>query len=195
MFNYPDTNEELDFSEGERQIVDPATVIIVPDFIMRAVKLHKLNVIDIQNYDLISKVCSSDDLALWVAINQLSYKNVQFSNNLFMMFSQANTSFSYTQTRTVEPLSHTEEVKTASKQYMYTVKDEETPFYELKSIGRTILVVVQPGFLYRLEKSDTVALDFIRELIKATETATNPSMAADSGIFKTFLKLTTSTVS
>ena len=195
MFDYPESYARLDFSDGEQQVVKPATVVMVPDFIMRAIKLHKLNVIDIQNYDLISKVCSLDDLALWSAINRMDYKGTRFTGEVDNMFKVSNTTFLYQKTTTIAALSFTEEAKTASHQFMHMAADEETPFYELKSIGRAILVVVQPGFLYRLEKSDTVALDFIRELIKATETATNPSMAADSGIFKTFLKLTTSTVS
>ena len=195
MFDYPDSYAVLDFSDGGKQTIKPATVVMVPDFIMRAIKLHKLNVIDIQNYDLISKVCSTDDLALWTAINRMEYKGTRFTTEVDNMFREYSTGFYFEKTSTVAALTFTEEVKTASQQFMYTASDEETPFYELKSIGRTILVVVQPGFLYRLEKSNTAALDFIRELIKASETATNPSVTAGSAIFKTFLKLTTSTVS
>lgn len=195
MFDYPEPYSTLDFSDDEKQTLELVTTVMVPDFIMRAINLHKLNVIDIQNYDLVSKVCSMDDLALWFSINQMEYKGVRFTTPLDGLFSEANTNFRFTQTNTMISLSSTEEVKTASRQYMYTVVDEEPPFYELKSIGRFILVVVQPGFLYRLEKSDAIALDFTRELIKATESATNPKSAADTSIFKTFLKLTTSTLS
>ena len=180
----------------DRQIVDPATVVLVPDFIMRATKLHKLNVIDILNFGLISKVCSTDDLALWVAINANKYKNIRFTTPLDGMFYQADSNYDRSKFSTVESLAYTEEIMTAaSQQYLRADVGPEKPFYELKSIGRTILVVVEPGFLYHLEKSDTVALDFIRDLIKATESVSSPSVAARSDIYKAFLKLTTSFVS
>lgn len=190
MFNYPEIMEGI----VVENTIFPITVM-VPDFIVRAIKLHKLNAIDICNYDLVSKVCSKDDLALWVALNKLPYKKVCFTDNVDYMLSASSSNFPRSQFSTVEQLASTEEVINASKEYMNTPKEEKTPFYELKSIGRIILVVVQPGFLYQLEKSDTVALDFIRELIKARESASSQSLAADSEIYKTFLKLTTSTIS
>lgn len=187
MFNYPENMEGC----VAESTPSPITVM-VPDFIVRAIKLHKLNAIDIPNYDLVSKVCSKDDLALWAALNEQTYKKVRFTDSVSYMLTTNSTNFPWSEFSTVERLASTEEVINASKEYMYTPTEEKTPFYELKSIGRIILVVVQPGFLYHLEKSDTVALDFIRELIKARESASSQSLAANSEIYKTFLKLTTS---
>lgn len=194
MFNYP----EGDAAIAGTVVSNPYT-IMVPDFIVRAIKLHKLNVIDIPNYNLVSKVCSKDDLALWSAINDFTYKGIAFTSDLDLTLNSQISDFPWTEFDTVRKIATTEEVITASKEYMYahsegelTPKEEKTPFYELKSIGRTILVVVQPGFLYHLEKSDTVALDFIRELIKERETASSQAVAASCAIYKTFLKLSTS---
>lgn len=165
--------------------------VIVPDFIMRAMALHKVNVIDIQNFDIMSKVCSTDDLALWNAIADSSYKDVRFSNNLFRFFKDAV----WSKFSTVDTLSYSEEIKNSAKTYS-DASDSEEPFhYELKSIGSAILVVVQPGFLFHLNKSNETAVDFFRQLIKACEQVSSPHEVAQLHFFKTFLKLTTSFVS
>ena len=165
--------------------------VIVPDFIMRAMALHKVNVIDIQNFDIMSKVCSTDDLALWNAIADSSYKDVKFSNNLFSLFKDV----AWSKYSTVDTLSYSEEIKNSATTYSYASDSKEPFHYELKSIGSAILVVVKPGFLFHLNESNEIALGFFRELIKAREQVSSPHEVAQFHFFKTFLKLTTSFVS
>ena len=185
--DYPEAAARVAVSDSDARLTN---IVLVPDFIMRALTLHKANVIDIQNFGRMTNVCSLDDLALWTALTHLPYKktDLMFSETPYAVFQET---VKWPEFGTIDSLSHSEETKNAAIAYAFAEDTEEQLKFELKSIGSTILVVVRPGFLAQLEKSEAAALGFFRELIKAVEQASSFHEAAAKPIFKTILKLTT----
>lgn len=166
--------------------------IVIPDFIHRAIKLHNLNVIDIQDYSKMRAICSIDDLAAWTAIGEAStvhgkrisdYNNSGFFSNLSSEFYNS-----------VHPLSQTEEKRTSAIEFLFSQVDQDDPLYEIMSAGQVTLIVIQPGFIYSLEKSQDKLLDFLRSTIKKMEELTSLEEAANTSLFTLFLQSTARTI-
>lgn len=167
-------------------------IFLLPGNIYRAIQRNNLNTIDIQAYATLRSVCSLDDLAMLFELNRKACIGTQRISSIVteVFYKDMAPSDEAELFGSVLPLSATEEVAKAVADYMVGEAPLNILHYQLKSIGTTLIVVVEQGFMRDLLKPEAT-LAFLKDVIKTCEDISSPSKAASVHLFPLYLSCTT----
>lgn len=208
MFNYPSPSVHDSTKDHQTGLYDDnyVSVLVVPDFIERALVAGLANNADTMNYEQSRRVINMHDYALWLGIQDAC--KLSHNGDPLHIHSAYNTSNVHAElTNVVRPLSNTEDIIQAANEYLNQAiesegsGDEELTtqldsiiprrekpkfFYQFKSIGETVLLIVQPGFLTHLQHPDDL-LEFLREWVKELGKIVSPDRLACHAMFRLYL--------
>ena len=195
------------YSHSAKQVNTQHTVLVVPDFVERALQINNSNSIDLLDYARIRKVVNLQDMAIWAKIAgdcfiehlgdqiRLGVDLQSYYSDMSKQTEQSRKEFDHT----VMPMVKKDpSVAASSKEYLYyqeEVKEdiagelpsEQQVFFQFKSIGETVLLIVYPGVLSHLQKPAAL-LAFTREWMAQLEKILSPECIASQELFRVYLK-------
>ena len=207
--NYSTIHDELTdgYSHSAKQVNTQHKVLVIPDFVERALQINNSNSIDLLDYARIRKVVNLQDMAIWVKIAQDC--SINHLGDPIALGSCLAEYFEYDSRQTdagrkelkytVMPMvtkDHT--VASSSQEYLFysdelpggqqdLMQSEDKVFFQFKSIGETVLLIVYPGVLTHLQKPGAL-LVFIREWLAQLEKILSPECIASQNLFRVYLK-------
>lgn len=210
---YPTVHDEAydGYSHAAKQLNTQYTVLIVPDFVERALGINNSNSIDLLDYARIRKVVNLQDMAIWVKIAQDC--SINHLGDTFPLGESLDSYFAYGSRQTDEnrkELQYTvlpmvckdPSVASSSQEYLYyseeivadvadSLHEQDSPkdqvFFQFKSIGETVILIVYPGVLTHLQKPGAL-LAFTREWMAQLEKILSPECIASQDLFRVYLK-------
>lgn len=194
MFNYLNGSLPLDSTLGQ--------VVVVPDYVERALSIGNLNRADLLNYTKSRQVINQVDYATWAAISEncnIVFEGRQFPLSVSLFYFCDNLEMS----TAIKTIAQEDGIKQVANEYLnfsdtLTSTDglSETPlsdnnneedYYHFKSIGETVLLIVRPGFLTHLRKSGNL-LQYLRNWNKELEKSVSPECIASHDLYRVYLR-------
>lgn len=203
MFTYPgprvyDDNNKSSAIEAQNSAF---TIVVLPDYVERALRAGLGATTDLLDYQRVRRVVNTYDFGLWAAIAEqcsivFKGRDYRIGNGIGQLYS--NVEFN----NVVMPVVHaSEDVRLSAKAFLEQTVVEQGQsaypsalptdtdprfFYQFKSIGATIFLIVQPGFLTQLKRS-TSLVEFLRDWIKELEKVVPLNKIATEPLFQVYL--------
>lgn len=163
---------------------------VIPGWVYKTLSRNNLNNIDILEYSVIRQYMSIDDLAELIYLNNKFNINQSYlSNGIYSDSFKNLTQEQLTElTRSVFPLSDTDEIANNLKAKLESEPNTDTETYQFISALDATYTVLHEGFLIKI-KDPAFRIKFIKEYLQECYKVKSIPTVSSTSMFKLYLKI------